>query len=135
MNREITVAQVALPVDKIIVLEATDIFRTAVVLMSEKHLGITCVVDPDGRLVGVFTDGDIRRVLLHEHKPIAALFSEDIGNYMIRNPKTVTGDMSLELAVSLMETADVFDLPVTDHSGYLTGLLHMHTALKNLISL
>jgi arabinose-5-phosphate isomerase len=135
LNRSITVGDVALPLSKVVVLSPTDVFRVAVESMSRNRLGIACIVDPDGKLIGVFTDGDIRRVLLREHKPIAALFAEDILHYMTRNPKTTSSEMSLESAVLFMEMVDVYDLPVVDASGRLTGILHMHTALKFLLSL
>ncbi len=134
-EHHILVGEVALPVDKMVVLRPTDIFRVAVEKMSRGRLGIACVVEGDGTLVGVFTDGDIRRLLLSEHKPIAALFSEDIGDHMIRNPKTIRATTSLKSGVSLMDAADVLDLPVVEESGRLVGLLHLHSALKHLLGL
>jgi len=135
LNRNITVGEVALPVQKMVLLRSTDMFRVAIEKMSKERLGIVCIVDEDDKLAGVFTDGDIRRMLLRQHKPIAALFSEDIGDHMTQSSKTVTAAMTLEEAISFMETTDVLDLPVVDESGRLTGLLHLHTALKYLLGL
>jgi CBS domain-containing protein len=134
-KHDILVGEVALPVEKMVVLRPTDVFRVAVEKMSQGRLGIACVVEQDGTLAGVFTDGDIRRLLLSQHKPIAALFSEDIGDHMIRSPKTIKATTSLKEGVSLMEAADVLDLPVIEESGRLIGLLHLHTALKHLLGL
>ena len=134
-RQSVMVAEVALPLTKIVALKPTDILRIAVEQMSEKRLGICCVVSEEMMLAGVLTDGDIRRILLREHKPIAALFLADISTYMTPNPKVVNESMSLEYAISLIETADVYDLPVIDTSGHLTGLLHVHSALKYLLSL
>jgi arabinose-5-phosphate isomerase len=110
-------------------------FRKAVEQMSEKRLGIACIVDDESTFVGVFTDGDIRRLLLLDHKPIAALFTEDISRHMTRNPKTASPNMKLGQAISLMEQTDVYDLPVVDRDGRLVGVLHMHAAIKRLLDL
>lgn len=135
LNHACEVQDVALSLDQAVVLRSEDMFRTAVEQMSKKRLGIACVVDAEDSFVGVFTDGDIRRLLLSDHKPIAALFAEDISHHMTRNPRTAAPDMKLRDAVSLMEHTDVYDLPVVDREGRLTGVLHMHAAIKVLLGL
>ena len=126
--------QIALPLERIVVMRPTDLLRNAIEQMSEKKLGISCIVS-DEKLVGVFTDGDIRRMLLRDHRPFAALFSEDIANFMTSHPKTVHPSMLLRDAVVYMEQNDVLDLPIVDTNGRLVGLLHLHTALKNLLNI
>lgn len=130
----IRVSEIALPSDQAVVLGPREVFRVAVEKMSQGRLGTACVVDTDGRLIGVLTDGDIRRMLLRDHKPIAALFTEDIGDHMTPNPKTISPDTDLVEALSFLEQADVYDLPVVDGSGVLVGVLHAHTALKHLLA-
>ena len=132
---KIRVEDVALGRDKSVLLNSKDLVRDAVVQMSEKHLGFACIIDDQDKLIGVFTDGDLRRVLLAEHKPLAALFAEDIGMHMTENPKRVNSDMELADAVAFMESADIYDLPVVDKQDRIIGLLHMHTALKHLLGL
>ena len=127
------VGDVALSSDEAVVLGPRELFRVAVEMMSQKRLGIACVVDSDKKLVGVLTDGDIRRMLLRDHKPIAALYTEDVSHYMTEGPKTVSPETDLVEAISFMEQVDVYDLPVVDSSGKLVGLLHMHTAVKHLL--
>ena len=134
MNRPVRVGDVLLPIDRSVVLESDTLMRVAIEDMSRKRLGIACIVEADGTLLGVFTDGDIRRLLLHHHKPMSALFSEDIGDHAIRAPKTASPEMPLSEAISLMESSDVYDLPVVSEQGQLLGLLHIHTALKTLLS-
>lgn len=135
VNHSVTVGDVSMALDKAVILESTVVLRTAVEQASKKRQGIVCIVDDKGHLLGVFTDGDLRRLLLQTHKPIGAIFAEDIGDHMTPNPKCVTNDMSLEDAIVLMETADIYDLPVVDDAGKLIGLVHMHTALKYLLGL
>ena len=132
-QESITVSEIALPPGEAVVLEPRELFRVAVEMMSKKRLGIACIVDSDGKLVGVLTDGDIRRMLLRDHRPMAALYTEDISGYMTAEPKTVNPNTDLVEALSFMEQVDVYDLPVVDDSGRFVGLLHMHTAVKHLL--
>ena len=76
----------------------------------------------------MFTDGDLRRMMLHEHKPMSALFTEDIVDHVTKAPRTGSPEMSVSDAVSLMETANVYNLSVVD--GKLLGLPHILAALK-----
>ena len=94
--------------------------------MSAKGLGLTTVVDAEGRLLGVFTDGDLRRLLdkpfdLHESK---------MGDLMKRNPKNVQPKMLAAEAVHVMETSRVTALPVIDASGILVGALNVHDLFR-----
>lgn len=131
---DLNAGQIALPLERIVVLQPTHLLRSAIEQMSEKKLGIACIVN-SGKLIGVFTDGDIRRMLLRDHRPFAALFSEDVADFMTSSPKTVHPSVSLRDAVIYMEKNDVLDLPVVDSSERLVGLLHLHTALKTLLNI
>ena len=84
-------------------------------------------------LVGVFTDGDLRRKLLNSQKPSAAFFVDDVVDHMFENPFTVTPSDSLHTAIQLMEEHQVWDLPVVDYTQSLVGLLHLHPAVKALL--
>jgi arabinose-5-phosphate isomerase len=134
VNHEATVADAILPSEGVVMLRPTDMLRAAIEQVSQKRQGLACIVEEE-RLVGVFSDGDFRRVLLMDHKPIAALFAEDIRNFMTTDPKTIRREDKLEDAVTLMEAADIYDLPVVDDDKRVLGLLHMHTALKHLLGL
>lgn len=90
--------------------------------MSRKGLGMTVIVERDDRILGVFTDGDLRRALDHPidvHKtPMSAV--------MTRNGKTIgPRDLAAE-AVHLMEVHHITALPVADEAGRLIGALNVH---------
>ena len=91
--------------------------------MGKYKLGISTVVDKSGHLVGVFTDGDLRRKLLNSQKPSAAFFVDDVVDHMFENPFTVTTSDSLHTAIQLMDEHQVWDLPVVDYTQSLVGLL------------
>jgi arabinose-5-phosphate isomerase len=94
-------------------------------------LGIACIIGNDNELLGVITDGDIRRKLSSLQIPLSAFFIDDAINQAVKNPITVTSDMSLIDAISLMEEERIWDLPVLDDNK-LVGLLHLYPAIKAL---
>ena len=108
------------------------ILKEALERMDDFRLGIACVINHNSQLLGIITDGDIRRKLLVVQKPLAAFFIDDVINQAIKNPVTTSSEINLVDAVSLMEEKQVWDLPVVDNSK-LVGLLHLHSAAKALL--
>ena len=90
--------------------------------MSCKGLGMTTVVE-DGRLVGLVSDGDLRRLLEHHGKDV---FDLTAGQCMTRNPKSIGPDAFAIAALDIMEQKKITSLPVVDDSGNLLGVLHLH---------
>lgn len=132
-NKNMTVADVALPLGRFPALRETAFLKTALEEMSKSRLGIVCVTDVDGRLVGILTDGDVRRKLLTVQKPFSAFFGDDIIDHAKRGPSTVMPQDSLITAVTLMEEKQIWDLPVVDAEGILVGLLHLHPVVQALL--
>ncbi len=94
--------------------------------MTAKRLGVTAVVDEGGRLVGVVTDGDLRRALsLGE-----SLLSRTVADVMGRRPKTIDAEALAALAVARMERHTITVLFVLDGDGRLTGVIHLHDLLR-----
>ncbi len=105
---------------------ATGSSLTAAVLeVSRKRMGMTTVVDASGALAGVFTDGDLRRLLEHT----STLGDLIIDEVMSRTPSTVQADDLAVQAVKLMEDRRITQLPVLDGQGRLAGALHLHDLL------
>lgn len=92
--------------------------------ISEKRLGVTAVVD-NNKVVGIITDGDIRR-MLNNHDTIAGITAQDI---MTKNPKTITSSSMVIDAFNLMEDFSITQLVVVDE-GEFKGILHIHDILK-----
>ncbi|MBM4031142.1 MAG: KpsF/GutQ family sugar-phosphate isomerase [Planctomycetes bacterium] len=102
--------------------------REVVVEMTSKALGAVNVVDADGELVGIITDGDLRRAL-QRHDNVLALRASDL---MTKNPIRVTpGTMAID-ALHLMEDrpSQIMVLPVVDEQGRAVGLLRVHDIVK-----
>jgi len=101
------------------------LLRDGLVEMSRKGLGMTTVVDAAGRVLGVFTDGDLRRMLEQPFDLQARM-----GDVMTRNPKSIRPRMLAAEAVHVMETSRITALPVVDDAGMLVGALNVHDLFR-----
>jgi arabinose-5-phosphate isomerase len=99
--------------------------RDGLLEMSRKGLGMTTIVDAQQRVVGVFTDGDLRRILDGEFDPTVPM-----SVVMTSNPKTIKPRMLAAEAVHIMETSRITALPVIDEAGVLVGALNVHDLLR-----
>ena len=77
----LTVQEVMLTCDKFPIVNEKDLLRETIIEMCKYGLGIACIVNKDFKLRGVFTDGDIRRLILKVQKTIAALYVDDVFDY------------------------------------------------------
>ncbi|HHJ80401.1 MAG TPA: CBS domain-containing protein, partial [Candidatus Tenderia electrophaga] len=98
----------------------------ALMEMSRKGLGMTAVVDQQDRLVGVFTDGDLRRAVDQG----VDIYHSRVGDLMTRNSRTVGPDDLAVEALLLMETHKINALLVVDQDNVLVGALNMHDLLR-----
>ncbi len=94
--------------------------------MSRKRLGLTAIVDGDDRVLGIFTDGDLRRTLDRR----ADIHGSRMSEVMTRNPRSIGPDELAAEAVLLMEKHAVNGLLVLDDSGRLVGALNVHDLLR-----
>ncbi|SEM74836.1 KpsF/GutQ family sugar-phosphate isomerase [Halomonas caseinilytica] len=101
--------------------------RDALLEITRQGLGFTCVVDPDDRLVGVYTDGDLRRTL-DQHADLSGLKVDDV---MTVPGKRTSPDTLAAEAVRLMEDNRITALAVVDDDGHPVGALHMHDLLAS----
>lgn len=134
-NENMRVSDVMLPPDKFPVIGEREILKEALEAMGRSRLGIACIVDSAGKLLGILTDGDIRRKLLKVQKPFSAFFVDDALVHSIKSPVTVLPTDTLVQAVKLMGKKQIWDLPVVDGDGRLVGLLHLHPAIQALLGI
>ncbi|MGS0896728.1 arabinose 5-phosphate isomerase KdsD [Burkholderia stagnalis] len=90
--------------------------------ITAKRLGMTAVVDAGGKVVGIFTDGDLRRVLAHD----GDFRTLPIADVMTREPRTIRPDHLAVEAVELMERHRINQMLVVDADDVLIGALNMH---------
>jgi len=101
-------------------------FKAALMEMTRKKLGMTAVVDAAGSLVGVFTDGDLRRCLDRD----LDIKTTRIDAVMTRAPKTISEDVLAAEAARYMEDKQINGLLAVDGAGRLTGAFNMHDLLR-----
>jgi arabinose-5-phosphate isomerase len=100
--------------------------RTALREMSAKRLGLTGVLADDGTLVGIITDGDLRRAV-ERHGDLLRFTAGDL---MTRGPKTVPAGALAESALALMEHHSITALFIVEADGRPAGVVHMHDLLR-----
>mgnify|MGYP000904669275 CR=1 FL=1 len=98
----------------------------AILEISRGGIGMTAVVSPEKKVLGIFTDGDIRRAF-EKNMDLRTLCVADV---MTKNPRTIGPDKLAVEAVEMMEQFRVNALPVTDAGGALVGALNMHDLFR-----
>jgi len=98
----------------------------ALVEMTQKGLGMTAVIDADGKLAGVFTDGDLRRTIDHKIDLHNAL----VKDVMTADCKTIHPGMLAAEALQIMDATKINALPVVNADNELIGALNMHDLLR-----
>jgi arabinose-5-phosphate isomerase len=102
------------------------LLSSALMEMTRKGLGMTAVVDEEGHLVGIFTDGDLRRAIDHKMDVHVARMRD----VMTTNCKTVHPGMLAAEALQLMDSKMINALPVVNDANKLVGALNMHDMLR-----
>jgi arabinose-5-phosphate isomerase len=90
--------------------------------MSSKRLGMTCVIDDEGRLAGIFTDGDLRRLMARS----SHVLTLSAGDAMTRNPITIAPDLLAVEALKVMEAHKITSVVVVDAERAVQGVVHLH---------
>jgi len=108
------------------IVTTTSNLKEALIEMTRKKLGMTTVVDEKQKLVGIFTDGDVRRAFDNQFD----LHHTSIQQLMSKNPKTISDDMLAADALNLMENHQITSLVVANEHHHPVGIIHIHDILK-----
>lgn len=108
------------------VLEEKASLKKALDIMSQKHLGIACFVDNSGKLKGLLTDGDLRRLLLTKQSPLPALLVSDALTFGNISPLVAFEEDEISKLRDVMNSKQIWDLPIVDADYKLIGLVHRH---------
>ncbi len=100
--------------------------KDTILEITSKRLGTTCVVDETGKLTGVITDGDLRR-LLEKTLEIKNLSAVEL---MTKNPKTISKEFLASFAIQQMEKFNITSLIVADKNNKPEGIIHLHDLVK-----
>jgi arabinose-5-phosphate isomerase len=104
---------------------ASQTLKEAIVEMTGKRLGVTAVVDKENNLMGIITDGDLRRML----EKNVAIDSIKVNDIMTRDPKTIAPDMLAVEALDILRKKEISQLVVAENKKYL-GIIHLHDLIK-----
>ena len=126
MSNNQSVESRTLALSKVPVIPLDASLKKALDKMTEHRLGIALIVGSDNKLVGVLTDGDLRRLLLGHQSPLPELLITPAINFGTRTPSVILASASVTEAATVMAQKEIWDLPVVDGSGKLIGLVHRH---------
>ncbi len=132
-DNNIIVKDIMLSTDNFPVVQEKLILKETLEKMNQFKLGIACIVNTNNVLTGVFTDGDFRRLLLKDQKPLGQIFMEDSINVSRKKFISIDPSEKLTRALDLMESKKIWDLPVTDINCKIIGLVHLHPVVKALL--
>ncbi len=104
----------------------TALVRDAMLQMTQKGMGMTAVLDGQNRVIGVFTDGDLRRSLDRGND----IRTTPVTQVMTPHPRTISSNKLAAEAVKLMQDSKVYALLVVDDAGCLAGALNMHDLMR-----
>jgi arabinose-5-phosphate isomerase len=108
------------------IVKPATVLQEGLLEMSRKGLGMTTIVDDSGRLLGIFTDGDLRRML---ESPFD-VHTTTMQTVMTSQPRAARPRMLAAEAVHLMEAYRITALPVIDEQGLLIGAFNVHDLLR-----
>ena len=134
-NNQIAVKEVMISVNHFPILSSNCFLKEALEKMDKFKLGIACIVNDNFNLMGIITDGDLRRNLLKVQRPLPAYFLDNCIKHSIVNPLIIYDNDNLIESLNEMESKQIWDLPVVDKNKKLVGLLHMHQALKKVLNI
>ena len=112
--------------DRMPLVKDSESFESVIKTISEYKLGMAMILDSSDKLIGVLTDGDIRRTII-KYSSASNLNIKDV---MTANPKTITSDAYAASALNLMEKYSITALAVVDESGKPEGVIHVHDLLR-----
>ena len=112
--------------------EKSATMREALIEIIDKRLGVTGVTDEHGKLVGIITDGDIKRILMG-NPDVKDIRDIEVGTVMTPNPRTIGAEELVAKAIQTMEADPgrlITSLMIVDSEGRPTGIVHMHDCLR-----
>ena len=94
-------------------------------------MGAAILTDETGRLLGLLTDGDVRRTFERTADSDQNPLSEMVGLFATQDPLSITADELAAVALNLMESREITTLPVVDADHRLVGIIHMHDLIRS----
>jgi len=122
---KVAVREVMLKGDNVPTVSEDDSMAEVITELNAKNIGAVLVVSLTGKLAGIVTDGDIRRLLLDG----SSIENSSVAEVMTRNPVSISPDLMAADALSLMQSREITVLAAVDETRKLAGILHLHDLL------
>ena len=123
---KVKVSEVMLVGSDIPVISPEDTAIKAVEELNEKNKGAVLVIAEDNSVLGIVTDGDIRRIVMMATSDLRQLTTAEL---MTKDPICINGSRMAADALSIMQQYEITALPITDDKGRMEGMLHLHDLL------
>lgn len=120
------IEELAITGDQVPKVPAKASIKDAILEITAKRLGATCVLNPDGSLSGIITDGDLRR-LLQRTSDISGLIADEV---MTKDPKTIRKGTLASVALQEMERYSITQLVIVDEKKKPFGVVHLHDLVR-----
>jgi CBS domain-containing protein len=121
-----TVSDLMMGINNFPLIHESDSLKKALDSMTKFGLGFACIVDEAGKLIGVLSDGDLRRLLLTRQNPLPALLVNKALEFSGKKPISIFSSTSTEDCLATMKKYRVSDLPVVSDQNVLIGVVHFH---------
>ena len=121
-----TVEDIMLKGDSLPLVSVNSLLKDVLYEISEKRMGMAIIIDGKKNLEGIFTDGDLRRIL----ETTSINFDSKISRFMKKNPLTIEPDKNISDAISLLNTKKINQLVVLNKNKKVMGALSIHTLLE-----
>ena len=121
-----TVEDIMLKGDSLPLVSVNSLLKDVLYEISEKRMGMAIIIDEKKNLEGIFTDGDLRRIL----ETTSINFDSKISRFMKKNPLTIEPDKNISDAISLLNTKKINQLVVLNKNKKVMGALSIHTLLE-----
>jgi arabinose-5-phosphate isomerase len=126
MSINTSISSKMIRIGKFPVLDESVSLKAALDSMTKFSIGVACFTNPKNEFVGILTDGDLRRLILTKQSPLPALLIATALDFGTRSAKTIFEYEDLGVAIELMDSNQIWDLPVLNKSRTLVGLLNRH---------
>lgn len=133
MTSNKVIKEIMVPLNEIKTVNVEDCFYDALRALNKNKWGAVFIVDNSGRLCGIITDGDARRIFFNNQEPLAQLNSEPAKKYMNSNPTCFSSESPVNDALKIMNSKMFLCAPVVDENKKLTGIIHLQHLISQLI--
>ena len=129
MSNNMKMQEVLIPKNKVSCLGMEATLKEALDGMTETSHGICVFLNQSNQILGLLTDGDLRRLILTQQQPLPSLLVSPAISFGTTKPLVLKVSASLDEALSLMDSRNIWYLPIVDLQNFFVGLLSRHTAV------